>query len=401
MTNSSFSHMKIALIGGQYAPHYTIGLMSGLLNAGLRVDVITDADMRAHSVFEHPHVNYLDFKGEEKKGASFLYKILRILRYYYNLIKYTLTSETEIFHIQWFDRLHYLEKIFFVPFYRFCNKKTVLTAHNINAAQRDDNDSQLNRLLLKFCYHRVDQLIVHTQKMKEQLVGEYEVPQNNITVIPHGIMSMVPISDLSRLDARKQLGIQMDKKVILFFGHIKPYKGLDSIIDALPEIKENIKEIFVLVAGGINERSHYWSQINDKINSYGVKNEILYNISYIPDEDIEMYFKSADLLVLPYKNIFQSGVLFLGLHFGIPMVATDVGSFNEYIIEEKTGFLCEPENPKDLARAVCRYFESKLYAGKDEKRAEIKAFFASKYSWIQIGKSTASLYSALINPNPF
>ena len=83
---------------------------------------------------------------------------------------------------------------------------------------------------------------------------------------------------------------------------------------------------------------------------------VLLRAEYIPDEETELYFKAADVLVLPYRFIFQSGVLFLGYSFGLPVVAADVGTLKDEIIEGKTGFVFKPEDSVDLASAIERYF---------------------------------------------
>ena len=83
---------------------------------------------------------------------------------------------------------------------------------------------------------------------------------------------------------------------------------------------------------------------------------MLLRAEYIPDEETELYFKAADVLVLPYRHIYQSGVLFLGYSFGLPVLAADVGTLKDEIIEGKTGFVFRPEDPVDLASAIERYF---------------------------------------------
>ena len=92
------------------------------------------------------------------------------------------------------------------------------------------------------------------------------------------------------------------------------------------------------------------------------RGRILLRAEFIPDDETEVYFKAADVLVLPYRHIYQSGVLFLGYSFGLPVLAADVGSLKDEIVEGKTGFVFRPEDPVDLARTIERYFASDLYA---------------------------------------
>src|SRR5208337_1565687 len=100
------------------------------------------------------------------------------------------------------------------------------------------------------------------------------------------------------------------------------------------------------------------------------RQRVLLRADFIPDEETEVYFKAADVLVLPYRHIYQSGVLFLGYSFGLPVVAADVGSLKDDIVEGNTGFVFRPEDPVDLARTIQRYFASDLFADLKSRRQE-------------------------------
>ena len=97
--------------------------------------------------------------------------------------------------------------------------------------------------------------------------------------------------------------------------------------------------------------------------------EYCFRADYIPDDETEVYFKAADVLVLPYRHIYQSGVLFLGYSFGLPVLAADVGSLKDEIIEGKTGFVFRPEDPVDLAKTIEQYFASDLFTNLSSRRA--------------------------------
>src|SRR5690348_10588846 len=116
-------------------------------------------------------------------------------------------------------------------------------------------------------------------------------------------------------------------------------------------------------------------------------------MEFISDAEMELYFKAADVMVLPYKEIFQSGILFLAYSFGLPVVATDVGSFREEISEGSTGFLCRPADPADLAKAIERYFASDLYWNLAVRRAEIREYVNSTHSWDTAAELTRSAYA--------
>ena len=119
-------------------------------------------------------------------------------------------------------------------------------------------------------------------------------------------------------------------------------------------------------------------------------------IEFVPDGDIEIYFKAADVVVLPYVYIFQSGVIFLSYYFGLPVIATDVASLRDYIVEGKTGFVCKPRDPIDLANCIETYFSSELYTKLEMRRREIQEFGNRKHCWAIAGEITRAVYSNLL-----
>ena len=124
---------------------------------------------------------------------------------------------------------------------------------------------------------------------------------------------------------------------------------------------------------------------------------MLLRADFIPDDETELYFKAADVLVLPYRHIYQSGVLFLGYSFGLPVLAANVGSLKEEIVEGKTGFVFKPEDPVDLAKTIERYFASDLFTRLESHRREIRDYARQRHSWDTVGQVTLGIYAGLLN----
>jgi glycosyltransferase involved in cell wall biosynthesis len=124
---------------------------------------------------------------------------------------------------------------------------------------------------------------------------------------------------------------------------------------------------------------------------------VIQRIAYVPDEETELYFKAADVLILPYTHVFQSGVLFLSYGFGLPVIASDVGSLKDEIIEGETGLVCRPCDSPDLARAVREFFMSELYRQRVERRKAIAAHANARYSWDTVADITIGVYHRLTN----
>jgi D-inositol-3-phosphate glycosyltransferase len=127
----------------------------------------------------------------------------------------------------------------------------------------------------------------------------------------------------------------------------------------------------------------YWKPIQTEISRPGL---VIARIQRIPDEDVKMYFKVADVLALPYVEIFQSGVPFLAYNFGLPVIATDVGSLREDIIEGRTGFVSRAKDSLDLTRAIGQYFESELFRDLEIRREGIKRYANERYAWEKLPK---------------
>jgi glycosyltransferase involved in cell wall biosynthesis len=134
------------------------------------------------------------------------------------------------------------------------------------------------------------------------------------------------------------------------------------------------------------------ADIERTIDDHPQGKQILRRIQYVPDEETELYFKAADVLALPYTHVFQSGVLFLAFNFGLPVIATDVGSIGEEIIEGRTGLVCKPRDAQGLASALEKYFASDLFKHLDIQRKEIKDYANARHSWDLVGEITRDVY---------
>lgn len=152
-----------------------------------------------------------------------------------------------------------------------------------------------------------------------------------------------------------------------------------------------------MVAGRPSRYSHdYLARIKGMIVEHSLEKHVSLDLEFIPDTEVERYFMAADCSALPYKDIFQSGVLFLSYSMGLPVIATDVGNFRQDVIDGDTGFICRPEDPADLADKTRLYFRSDLYANLEQNRDRIRRYANEKYAWSGIAKSTLDVYNDLI-----
>src|SRR4029077_6907241 len=193
---------------------------------------------------------------------------------------------------------------------------------------------------------------------ESELVSDFAVTVDKVSVIPFGINNTVPKTDLTSGEAKRMLGIADSDKTLLFFGNIAPYKGLEYLVSAFTELLNKDRSYRLIIVGRSKGPEGYWKQIHEGIARRGIRDRIIQRIEYIPDEETELYFKAADVLILPYAHVFQSGVLFLGYGFGLPAIAADVGNLKEDIVEGETGFVFKSRDSADLAAKIEKYFKS-------------------------------------------
>lgn len=385
----------VALLTGGGDRPYVFGLMTALIAKDVPVDLIGSDELDFPEFRGKRGVNFLNLRGSHRADAGFARKVARVLRYYARLITYAATAKPKIFHILWNNKFEAFDRTLLMLYYRLLGRRIVLTVHNVNAGKRDSKDSYINRLTLRFQYRLANHLFVHTEKMKNELLCEFGVKPTCVTVIPFGINNSIPETRLTPAEAKEQLGIHENEKVILFFGNITPYKGLEYLMGAFDRVVARRDGYRLIIAGRPGNCGSYWTAVREATRQHLESGRVLLREEYIPDSDIEVYFKAADVLVLPYRHIYESGVLFLGYSWGLPVLAADVGSLKDEIVEGKTGFVFKPEDPEDLARVLERYFASDLYANLCSRRLEIRELAAQQHSWDVVSEATLKIYVGL------
>ena len=137
--------------------------------------------------------------------------------------------------------------------------------------------------------------------------------------------------------------------------------------------------------------------LGEAVSGWRIGDRVIEKIEYVPDETIELYFKAADVLILPYTHVFQSGVLFLGYSFGLPAIVADVATLKQEIIEGQTGFVFRPQDSFDLASKADEYFKSDLFSNLENTRSQIKQYANDRYSWSKVAEITTAVYSNFLS----
>jgi D-inositol-3-phosphate glycosyltransferase len=188
------------------------------------------------------------------------------------------------------------------------------------------------------------------------------------------------------------VGVKDFTNVILFFGQIKKVKGLDHLIRAFRAVLQEHPDSVLLIAGQVwkDDFSHYARLIA----SLGLEENVLPRIEHIPDEDVAAYFQSADVVALPYRKVYQSGVLLMACSYGRPIVATSVGGMKEVIEDGVSGYLVPPGDEEGLAEAIARLLSDKEKAEAMGRIARRRA--EEDFSWERVALRTKEIYAGLL-----
>lgn len=388
--------IAVSLLTGGFDRPYAFGLAMALAAEGIHQDIVGSDEIDSPEMHSTPGLTFLNLQGSKRPNVGRTEKATRVLRFYTRLLRYVVRDSPRILHILWNNKLQHFDRTLLTLFYKLIGKKVVLTAHNVNAGKRDGNDSSWNRFTLRAQYQLADHIFVHTEKSKSELLQEFGVDERHVSVIPFGINNAVPNTKLTSAAARRQLGYKPEEKVILFFGAVRPYKGIEYLASAFVRLASRHPDYRLIIAGEPKSGTEEYVLGIQSILSAVDQVQVTQKFEFIPDEQTELYFKASDVSVLPYTQVFQSGVLFLSYSFGLPVIASEVGSFKEDIIEGETGFACRSCDTNALAAAIEKYFESDLFRGLDRRRRQIQDYANQRHSWKAVSEKTRQIYAQLL-----
>jgi len=155
---------------------------------------------------------------------------------------------------------------------------------------------------------------------------------------------------------KSQLGINKDDQVILFFGYVRKYKGLDILLKAFPKILEKFPNTFLLIVGEFYDNPANYFKLIEKLN---ITERVKLINQFVPNEDVAKYYLSSDVVVLPYRSATQSGILNVAYGFNKPVIVTNVGGLAEFVIEGKTGFVIKPDSEDEIIKGYEEYLSKK------------------------------------------
>lgn len=249
---------------------------------------------------------------------------------------------------------------------RKINVPVIGLTDNVIPHEKRPGDPLLTRYFLRSC----DGFVAMSKAVLDD-IGSFGIKSPG-RMIPHPVYDFFGPS-VSRSEARASLGIETDQKLILFFGFIRKYKGLDLLLKAMakPEIRR--AGIKLMIAGEYYEDQDYYERL---IEELGISDLLILHTRYIPYEEVRNFFCASNLVVQPYHTASQSGVTQIAYHFSIPMIVTNVGGLGEMVENMVNGYVVET-SPDEIADAMLDYFQHNRENAMTEKTSVLR----DRFSW--------------------
>jgi glycosyltransferase involved in cell wall biosynthesis len=226
--------------------------------------------------------------------------------------------------------------------------RVIVICHNLLPHERHPMDAVLTRAMLRSAHG----VIVLSETVERELNAFH--PGARYRMVPHPVYSLFG-EGVDRAAARRQLAIGAER-VLLFFGYVRKYKGLRTLLEAMALLPASLGIRLLVVGEFYDDEQTY----RDVIASRGLTERVRIVPAYVPSEQVSVYFSAADAVVLPYLSGTQSGIAQIAFNFDRPVIATDVGGLAEVVRPGETGLLVPPDNPPALAAAIREFYDHNM-----------------------------------------
>jgi Glycosyltransferase len=372
--------MKILMVDQIAKVNYKYSYSLARAVAQLGNEVVLAVDKKAEQ--EKCNCRKLNLFNTDEKNVGKIEKLINYLTSYKKIYEEVCKGKYHILHTQWliFSPVDYY---FLKKIKEKANVKLVITIHDILPFNQKFYDFKFHKKV----YALADRVIVQADNNIKRFDELFPEMAGKETMIPHG--HFLDYSEPVALTvAREYLGIPNNKTVLLFFGQIKKVKGVGVLLKAFAKIKDKHPEVMLVIAGSMWKDD--FSQYQEIIDSNQMQKSVYTDIRYIPDEEIKWYYSAADCCMLPYLDVYQSGVVQLTYAYKKPVIATRIGAFKEVVLENESGFMCEPDDIESLAITI-----DKALLAKDrftEMGQRGYDYIRDKYSWERIAQKVCELY---------
>jgi glycosyltransferase involved in cell wall biosynthesis len=375
-----------------FIPYYMAELAKGL--NGLHVDARVLAStyrfdpgfFARNGLRNNP--GFLDLVSKWNIGSAWLRQPLKLFEYCCNLLLLSLKlpfSRPDIIHVQYLALLSIGLPLELIPLKigRACGTRIVCTVHNL----LPHDTGGRHRKVFQRLYSMADSIICHNSATADRLTAEFGIAAGRIQVIPHGPLQPME-RPLTQSEARNKLQLPADRRMVLWQGVIGAYKGIDFLLDAWKLVEPGA---LLFIAGTGDPR--LIEQLRERVAGME-RDDVRLDLFFIPPELLPLYFRAADVVVYPYRQITTSGAMMTGLGHGKAIIATRLPTFTEMLEDEKEALLVPYGDTAALAHAMERLIHDAALRGRLEMGA---SNVAAQFSWSQIAARTRACYEHLIS----
>jgi glycosyltransferase involved in cell wall biosynthesis len=362
--------------------HYDFGLGAGLQAAGVDVVLYTcdETDPAGATIpIERTFRGIFGSAPRPVRALRFVAGLLRSLRHARRR-----GARIAHFHLFHANTMEWCA----VELARLAGLRLVVTAHDVESFSGDTVPGLAARI-----YCGADRIIVHNAASRAALEAAVRMPPGHVTVIPHGNYAALAAGAPDRAEARRRLGLPETAPVLLFFGQIKAVKGLDLLLEALPSVVTDFPDLRVVIAGRVWKDD--FARYDALVQAGGLQGHTVAHIRYIPDERAADYYRAADLVVLPYRRIYQSGVLLMSMSLGRAALVSDLPGMLALVRDGETGFVFRNGDVADLARSLRRILSDP--ARLERVAAAGAQLAATEHDWARIGLTTRAVYEQVLS----
>lgn len=292
---------------------------------------------------------------ENKSGLRFEMPSYNFITWYNPLtwVKvYLKLKKSDILHFHWVSPLLAPLQYSILKLNKlFSKKKVVVTCHNIEPHEKTIFD----KIFTKIVFSNIDHFIVHAKQNYDRLIKYYKIPKEKISMIPHGNFNF--FKEWSNKTKKEDFGLK-NKKIILFFGYIREYKGLRFLLRALPAVIKENNNVILVIAGELWQK---WEIYKKEINKFNLSKNIKTYLYFIPDQEVHKFFEIADIVVLPYYNTEQtiSGPLLVSLAFNKPIIISPIGGIPELVKDKQDVLFSQSGNVTELSKNINKLLDNK------------------------------------------
>ena len=275
-------------------------------------------------------------------------------------------------------------ELFNVLLARLLGMRVVITAHDVEAFKEGISVP----MFVRWVYRAARRVIAHSQVARRELVQGLGIAQQKIDVIAHGnYLGSIP-AGITRAMSRAHFGIAPDKRVLVFFGQIKEVKGLEVLLEGFALALKKDPSLHLLIGGRVWKTD--FSRYQAIIDRHGLAPFCSLHIRYIPDDEVAYFYRCADLVVLPYLRIYQSGVVLLAMSYGSAVLISNIEGLLEAVDDEETGFVFTGRDPEHLAQRIGDIFSSPGRAA-EIAQAGLRRV-TERNDWSRLGEQTLACY---------